>query len=129
MAKIVIVDDDIELAEALSGVLRNEGYEVTTVDTLSAAIPTLIEVRPSIAILDVMFPENPAGGFDLARDIRSHDEIRDLPVIMLTAVNQEFPMDFSSDDTDDEWMPVQDFVEKPPAIPQLLEKIRTLLAK
>jgi DNA-binding response OmpR family regulator len=84
--------------------------------------------KPDLLILDVMFPENPAGGFDLARQIRKTEEIKNLPVIMLTAVNQEFPMDFSADDIDPDWMPVQDFVEKPVDTGELLGKIERLLS-
>ena len=127
MAKIILVDDDVDLAEMLSGVLRDEGYEVLTVDNESEAVLLLLEEKPDLAILDVMFPENPAGGFDLAREIRKHEELKGLPIIMLTAVNQEFPMDFSANDVDNDWMPVQDFLEKPPVIPILLEKIKGLI--
>ena len=128
MAKIVLVDDDIELAATMSGVLTSEGYSVDTIDNLADAKEALVAEKPDLLILDIMFPENPAGGFDLARWLRTVDETKNLPVILLTAVNQELPMDFSVSDIDEEWMPVQDFVEKPPEIPELLEKIRNLLA-
>ena len=127
MAKIILVDDDIDLAEMLSSVLKGEGHEVLTVDNEGDALPLLLEQKPDLVILDVMFPENPAGGFDIARDVRKHDDLKDLPIIMLTAVNQELPTDFSAADLDDDWMPVQDFLEKPPAIPLLLEKINNFI--
>jgi len=76
-----------------------------------------------------MFPENSSGGFDLAREIRQTNEIKDLPVILLTSINQEFPMHFSTEDIDADWMPVQDFVEKPIAIPDLLKKVKRLLSE
>ncbi len=129
MAKILIVDDDLELAAMLSDVLRSEGYDVDTKDTLNDGRLALQTALPDLLILDIMFPENPAGGFDLAREIRGADTTKHLPVILLTAVNQELPMDFSAEDIDDEWMPVQDFMEKPPGIPELLDKIRAQLAK
>jgi len=65
----------------------------------------------------------------LAREIRNTPGLEDLPVILLTAINQEFPMDFSSGDIDPEWMPVQDFLEKPVAPEILLEKVDKLLHK
>lgn len=127
MAKIAVIDDDVEIGENLSLVLEKEGHEVVVRDTTEGAVATLVESKADLLILDVMFPENPAGGFDLAREIRKSPEIKDLPIILLTAVNQEFPMDFSSYDIDDEWMPVQDFLEKPIKIAPLLEKIDKLL--
>ncbi|MEE8589803.1 MAG: response regulator [Spirochaetia bacterium] len=127
MAKIKIIDDDLDLAEDLSLLLKNAGHEISTRDDTEGAVAVLIEEKPDLLILDIMFPENPAGGFDLAREIRSTPALKDLPVILLTAINQEFPMDFSSRDIDPEWMPVQDFLEKPVAPDVLLEKVDSLL--
>jgi len=127
MAKIKIIDDDLDLAEDLSLLLKNAGHEISTRDDTEGAVAVLIEEKPDLLILDIMFPENPAGGFDLAREIRSTPALQDLPVILLTAINQEFPMDFSSRDIDPEWMPVQDFLEKPVAPDVLLEKVDSLL--
>ncbi|UCF96061.1 MAG: response regulator [Spirochaetaceae bacterium] len=129
MAKIMIIDDDLDLAEDLSFMLKNAGHETSTRDDTEGVVALLMENRPDLVILDVMFPENPAGGFDLAREIRNTPAIKDLPVILLTAINQEFPMDFSSRDIDPEWMPVQDFLEKPVAPEVLLEKVDDLLKR
>ena len=128
MARILIVDDDIELASTLSEVLKSQGHQVETRDTLDDGRNILGTDPPDLLILDIMFPENPAGGFDLAREIRASDATKSLPIILLTAVNQELPMDFSADDIDDEWMPVQDFMEKPPGISELLAKVDSLLS-
>jgi DNA-binding response OmpR family regulator len=127
MANIRIIDDDEELAENIALVLKNEGHSVDILTDTENAVEKLIQNTPDLLILDVMFPENPAGGFDLARKLREIQEIKDLPVIMLTAVNQEFPMGFSAKDIDKDWMPVQDFIEKPVDIPQLITKISNLL--
>jgi len=127
MANIQIIDDDEELAENIALVLKNEGHSVDILTDTENAVEKLIQNTPDLLILDVMFPENPAGGFDLARNLREIQEITDLPVIMLTAVNQEFPMGFSSKDIDKDWMPVQDFIEKPVDIPKLITKISNLL--
>lgn len=127
MANIRIIDDDEELAENIALVLKNEGHSVDILTDTENAVEKLIQNTPDLLILDVMFPENPAGGFDLARKLRETQETKDLPVILLTAVNQEFPMDFSAKDIDKDWMPVQDFIEKPVDIPQLITKISNLL--
>ncbi|HEB10902.1 MAG TPA: response regulator [Spirochaetales bacterium] len=129
MARIEIIDDDVELAENFSLVLKKEGHTVSIRDQVEGALEELLQNKPDLLILDVMFPENPAGGFDLARKIKQTEEIKDLPVILLTAINQEFPMDFSARDIDQDWMPVQDFVEKPVNIPDLIEKVNKMLAE
>lgn len=127
MANIRIIDDDEELAENIALVLKNEGHSVDILTDIANAVEKLIQNTPDLLILDVMFPENPAGGFDLAKKLRETQETKDLPVILLTAVNQEFPMDFSAKDIDKNWMPVQDFIEKPVDISQLITKISNLL--
>ena len=129
MAKIQLIDDDAEIAENLSLILKKEGHDISILDSTENAISHLVESKPDLLILDVMFPENPAGGFDLARQIRQTEAIKNLPVILLTSINQEYPMDFSSGDIDPDWMPVQDFAEKPVSVPDLLEKVNRLISK
>lgn len=129
MARIKIIDDDVELSEMLSLCLKKEGHTVSSRDDIDGAVEDLVQDKPDLLILDVMFPENPAAGFDLARKIRQTREIHDLPIILLTGINQEFPMGFSADDIHQDWMPVHDFVEKPVDTKQLLKKLRKLLQK
>ena len=113
MAKIIIIDDDVELLENLAKMLKKENHEVKTLDQTEGAVEILLEESPDFIILDVMFPENPAGGFEFARKVRQNKKLIKLPIIFLTNINQELPMDFSADDIDTDWFPVQDFVEKP----------------
>ena len=129
MATIKIIDDDVEHADNLAVVLKGAGHETTTLDDTEGAIDKLMADKPDLVVLDVMFPENPAAGFDLARKIRQTSEIAQLPIILLTAVNQEFPMDFSAEDIDPDWMPVQEFLEKPVDFADLLKKVDSLLKK
>ncbi len=127
MARITIIDDDLELAQDLSQILKQAGHQVSLRGDIDGALEELTRNKPDLLILDVIFPENPAGGFDLARRIRRTAELRELPVILLTSINQEFPMDFSAKDIDGDWMPVQDFLEKPAAPAALLGAIDKLL--
>ncbi len=52
-----------------------------------------------------------------------------MPVVMVTASNASFPLGFSSQDIDTEWLPVADFVEKPVSMDVLAEKVASLLSK
>ncbi len=128
MAKIKIVDDDLDFAEAISIALKEKGHEVSIRDRVDGAIGELLSDKPDLLILDVMFPEQPTAGFDLARKIRKTSELKNLPVILLTSINDNFPTHFSSKDTTHDWLPVQDFVEKPLSIPSLLNKVHKLLS-
>lgn len=127
MQTIMIIDDDVELVENVMAVLDGPDVTLETMDTTVGAIERLRTVKPDLLILDVMFPENPAGGFDLARAVRQTEEIKDLPIILLTGINQELPMDFSAKDIDSEWMPVQDMLEKPIRVQELSERVKRLL--
>lgn len=127
MANIWMIDDDAEFAENITTILSSEGHTVRSVLTTDGAVEALVDARPDLLVLDVMFPDDPVAGFRLARRIRQSREIRELPIIFLTAVNQEFPSDFSKEDVESRWMPVQDFVEKCGDSSVLLRKIRNLL--
>ncbi len=129
MARIMIVDDDVELADNTASLMRKEGHAVSTLNSTDNALQKIADNKPDLVILDVMFPDNPVAGFDLARLIRRMPAIENLPIIMLTGINQDFPMDFSAQDIDPDWMPVQDFMEKPVQMPALLDKVNNLLKK
>lgn len=127
MIKIKLVDDDPDITENVMTILKSEGFNVEASNELKGAIEFIKDGIPDLIILDVMFPENPAGGLDLAREVRTHDDLVKIPVILFTNINQELPMGFSQDDIDDEWMPVQAFMEKPINPGELIEKINSLL--
>ncbi|MEI7436802.1 MAG: response regulator [bacterium] len=129
MARIMIIDDDVELANNTAALIRRQGHEVSMLHTTDDAVRKVAEYKADLVILDVMFPDNPVAGFDLARQIRRMKDIKDLPIILLTGINQDFPMDFSSHDIDPDWMPVQDFMEKPVKVEVLLEKMSRLMKK
>ena len=130
MSYLLMVDDDEDFSSAVAAVLRGEGHDVRIELDLSAALRSMTARRPDLVLLDVMFPEDSTGGFELARRMRlNHDTLKDVPVLMLTAVNTRFPLGFSSKDIDEDWLPVTDFLEKPIDLDVLAERVKTMLAK
>ena len=127
MGFIMVVDDDPDLAEGTARVLRSDGHEVAVHFDIESAFEGFQKRRPDIVVLDVMFPDNSSGGFDLARKIAA--VTRDVPILMLTAVNSHFQLDFSARDIDQDWMPVTDFMEKPVDFEVMKKTVRRLLAK
>jgi DNA-binding response OmpR family regulator len=125
----MIVDDDVEASRDVAKMLEDNGHTVKVYVTTRNIVARMETLSPDLLILDVMFPDNPVAGFEAARKIRNHKDLRSTPIILLTAVNQEFPSNLSADDIDEAWMPVQDFVEKPIRMSILLERVDRLLKK
>ncbi len=129
MAHLMIVDDDEDFASAAATVLRQAGHEVQIELETENAIKRMVEAKPDLVILDVMFPEDSSAGFELARAMRHrNEELKNIPILMLTAVNAKFPLGFSSRDIDDTWLPIEDFLEKPVEFDALTDKVASLLA-
>jgi DNA-binding response OmpR family regulator len=127
MAYVLIVDDDTDFADAAARVLADAGHETEIEPKIAAALEKMQSRKPDLAILDVMFPEDPTAGFELARKVRKTPALRDLPILMLTAVNTSFPLGFGSKDINDSWLPISDFLEKPIDFDVLLNKVSGLL--
>jgi CheY-like chemotaxis protein len=123
MAYVLIVDDDEDFAGAVSTMLKSHAQETDA----DKAVDRIRQRRPDAVILDVMFPENDTAGFDVARAIRRN--FGALPVVLLTAVNNTFPLGFSNKDRDAAWLPVAEFMEKPVDLNRLCEKVGQLLGK
>ena len=131
MKEIYIIDDDRNIVEAMSIVLKAHGYEVAAQYDEENVIENLVAHKPDLVILDVIFPQNPSAGFNIARQIKNNQATASIPIIMLSAINEKgvYAGTFSNNDRDDTWLPVDHFVEKPIQNNQLLQKIKTVLAQ
>jgi two-component system alkaline phosphatase synthesis response regulator PhoP len=131
MKKIYIIDDDRNIVEAMRIVLQAHGYEVAAQYDEENVVENLAAQKPDLVILDVIFPQNPSAGFDIARQIKNSKSTASIPIIMLSAINEKgvYAGTFSNNDRDDSWLPVDQFIEKPIQNDQLLQKIKTVLAR
>ena len=129
MANIMVVDDDVDLTAATKLALDANGHDVRVKLDIAGAKEAMLEDVPDLVILDVMFPEDSAAGFSLARDMHSDEKLASVPILMLTAINTEIPLGFSADDIDDTWMPVSSFLEKPVDFATLLAKVDEMLGE
>ncbi len=127
--KIFLVDDDIDTCSGISLVLEKNGYEVVEAHSGAEALKKILTVKPDIILLDVMM-ETDTAGFEFAYQIRSdrpsskYKEMKDVPIIMLTAINQVTNSRFSLDDKESFLPGVNDFLTKPVNFDLLLEKLR-----
>ena len=128
MSYILIVDDDEDFAKAAATVLKDAGHNVNIELNIKTAEKSMSEKRPDLVVLDVMFPENNSAGFELARTMKHYsDNLKDIPILMLTAVNSNFPFGFNSKDIDDHWLPVNEFLEKPVDLDIFSKKVSDML--
>lgn len=126
MSRILIVDDDADFTDATKRVLETDGHQVDVLAYAESTMEALEKETPDCLILDVMFPEDATAGFDLAREIRRHEDLARLPILILSAVNTKFPLGFGPHDIDNHWLPVQDFLEKPVDFEVLRKKVQRL---
>ena len=128
MAYLMIVDDDEDFANAAATVLRSAGHEVDVKLDVAGAAESLKRRPPDLAMVDVIFPEDISAGFSLVHRMREEDEgLKDVPVLMLTAVNQIFPFEFGSGDVGADSLPVSGFLEKPIDLDVLCDTVSELL--
>jgi CheY-like chemotaxis protein len=129
MASILIVDDDLDIIDSLTMILEANDHKVfvkTDTDDLLASVK---QTSPDLIILDIIFPEDPNAGFAAARQLHKTEGIKDIPVLLLSAVNQMSRMSFgfSESDISDDFMPVEGFIEKPVEPAVLIAKVNELL--
>jgi CheY-like chemotaxis protein len=126
--KILIVDDDKDFVASLEQVLRTKGYLVAAAASGAECLKALEAERPDLVILDVMM-ETDTAGFEVADRIRSRRPnskylpFKDIPIIILTAINQVTNSRFSLDHGDSFLPGVDDFLTKPVDIDELLDKV------
>jgi len=126
--RILIIDDDPDITEAMTVVLENKGYEVCSAQDSTEGMERLKEARPDLIVLDVMMRTSQEG-FDLSRELKHNPDYREIPILMLTAVKQKTGLDFKTEAGDDAWLPVEGFLDKPVKPDVLLEKVEGLLQK
>lgn len=119
---ILVVDDDIDLVEIIRVTLENEGYGVIDAQSGARGLELAREMTPDLIILDVMMGQVDEG-FQVAYELRKGDSTRDIPIIMLTAVADQTGFAFDPG-KDSDFLPVNEFVEKPISPRQLIDKIR-----
>ena len=113
MARILLVDDDLDVVARNTSALEAGGYAVTTASTTSAARAAVAGEMPDVVVLEAML-DGATAGFELARSLARENP--DLPLIMLSRCDETLTAsERASQDRDDGWMPVARFMEKPVA--------------
>lgn len=120
MSKILVVDDDVDLAELVRAKLSAEGHEVFTINTGEGAFELAKRAKPDIAILDIMLPE--VTGYHICRRIRKDPELYSIAILIVTALGEEPEVIHGLEQGAD------DYIVKPFKLDKLMEKLASLTA-
>ncbi len=117
--KVLIVDDEIHIVHVVAIKLRNNDYEVISAENGAEAFKLACSEKPDIIVTDFQMPV--MTGLELVRKIRQCDQIKDIPVIMLTARS------FAIEDQQKEDLRISQCLSKPFSPRELLENIEDIL--
>jgi DNA-binding response OmpR family regulator len=101
MQKILVVDDEADIRFVIGKMLEREGYEVLEADSGENALESLKETIPDLILLDVMMPG--IDGWITCKKIKSGDETKNIPVVMLTAKTADEDKIMALDECGAEW--------------------------
>ena len=118
--RILAVDDDIIVLTRITNILRND-YELVTVNSGMRALRYLREEKPDLILLDIRMAQQ--DGIETLREIRNMEERKDIPVIMLTGVeNKDIVVESAK-------LGVCDYLLKPFSSTELLKRIQRVLGQ
>ena len=84
--RVLVVDDDPEIVDAVGEALQNDGYLVETATDGATALKRVLEAPPDLIVLDVRMPN--LNGWEFCEIIRRQSHTRDVPVLFLTACSE-----------------------------------------
>ena len=121
MTTVMVVEDEEALALLLKYNLEKEGYEVIIESRGNKVLGQVEKYLPSVILLDWMLPE--LSGVEICKLIRSKPDIKNIPIIMLTAKGQE------EDKIKGLSAGADDYVTKPFSVPELMARVKTNLRR
>ena len=132
-AKVLVVDDDPDFLETTRIMLEGGCYRVAVAPGEEEALTEIEAERPDLLILDVMMSTWDAG-FQLMWKLKTDNRYKDIPVLMVTAVDKEMHIDFAGHVNaphrtaeDEQYLPVDGYIVKPVATAELLKSVKWVL--
>ncbi len=120
-AKILIVEDEKDIARMIDYNLKKESYKTVMLHDGSFAAMTAAKERPDLILLDLMLPG--LDGLDVCRRLKADDRTSSIPIIMLTAKSEE------SDKILGLGLGADDYVTKPFSVKELLARVQAVLRR
>ena len=118
--RVLIVEDEDNIAIALDYLITREGYEHTRIATGAGAVDLIREMRPDLVLLDVMLPE--VSGYEICQQVRMDPDLKEVKILMMTArgsaMERRKGMAMGADG----------FISKPFELKELRAEVRRILA-
>ena len=126
--KILVVDDDPDILEAISMILESQGYKVVTARDGAEGLVSLRAEKPDLLVLDLLMPK--MDGFAVCKELQDPRwaKYKDMPILILTSVREEASRRRYELETGLE-LDVDDYVEKPVSPDTLLERVGRLIKR
>jgi DNA-binding response OmpR family regulator len=121
MTKILIAEDEPDIRELVAFTLRFAGYEVVATSNGEEAVQMAAKELPDLILMDVRMPR--MTGYDACRVLKADPELKDIPVVFLSAKGQESEIQTGLD------AGAEEYLLKPFAPDQLTERVRAILRK
>jgi CheY-like chemotaxis protein len=121
MARILIAEDEPDIRELVAFTLRFAGHEVTTTSNGEEALYKAAEIFPDLILMDVRMPK--MTGYDACRAMKADPDLRDIPVVFLSAKGQDSEIQTGLD------AGAEEYLLKPFAPDQLTQRVKAILGK
>lgn len=118
MAKILIIEDEKQIAQGVKRYLEKEGYQVHMAHDGITGLDMAFEIEPDLMVLDLMLPGK--NGYDVCKEVQRE---MDIPIIMLTARADEMDMVLGLE------MGADDYMTKPFSPRELVARVRAMLRR
>ena len=121
MKKILVIEDEVNIFELIKFNLEAQGFKVYGVHDGLQALPKILELQPSLIILDLMLPGK--DGISICREIRENSAVSYVPIVMLTAKSEEFDKVLGLE------IGADDYITKPFSIKELSARVKAVLRR
>ena len=119
--KVLVADDEIHIVHVVAMKLRNNGFDVVTAENGVESLKLALSEKPDVIITDFQMPA--MTGLEMIEELRKHDDMLDVPVIMLTARG------FAIEENQKQKLNVSRCISKPFSPKELLNQVEEVLCQ
>ena len=124
--KVLVVDDEDDSVSFLEAILKEQGLGVISANDGEAGLNKARSESPDLILLDVQMPK--INGFDLFKMLRDDEKTKEIPIIMLTGIEDKIGIGFSKEDMKEFYHEEpQDYLEKPIEPDKVINAVKNVL--